>query len=117
MDDHNGAIKFRRWSKQINTCFDGMFVEYKTILLLKIWASVTVNEMNDNSLVPPFLCVSLNYRDISHQGLYRHARLIALPSEENCTQANLSITTSGTESFNIEPLKRLNMQNASWDPP
>ena len=46
MDDHNGAIKFRRWSKQINTCFDGMFVEYKTILLLKIWASVTVNEMN-----------------------------------------------------------------------
>ena len=75
-----------------------MFVEYKTILLLKIWASVTVNEMNDNSLMPPFLCVSLNYRDISHQGLYRHARLIAPPPEENCTQANHFITK-------VEPLK------------
>ena len=64
----------------------------------KFWFSVTVNEMYDKSLMPPFLCVPLNYRAISHQGLYRHARLIALPPEENCTQANLSITK-------VEPLK------------
>ena len=101
VNDQNGDFKLRRRCQQIKTCFDGIFVENKIsseLCFSKFWFSVTVNELNDKSLMPQFLCVPLNYRAISHHGLYRHARLIALPPEENCTQANLSITK-------VEPLK------------
>ena len=102
MNDQNGDFKLRRRCQQIKTWHVCRIQDLSKIsselYFSKFWSSVTVNEMNDKSLVPPFLCVPLNYRAISHQGLYRHARLIALPPEENCTQANLSITK-------VEPLK------------
>ena len=100
VNDQNGDFKLRRRRQPIKTCFDGMFVKKQdqSKISSEFWFSVTVNEMNDKSLMPPFLCVPLNYRAISHHGLYRHARLIAPPPEENCTQGNLSITK-------VEPLK------------